>query len=127
MANYPDAREEALPPRPLRPEERRLLEEWLAFAGDVSSAYVSSRRNDDPYHYRKIVITIEGDGEPSFLVDTPQGTDLWIVIQCRPVPDAIQFASLREALNFVRPVLPDPARRTVDRGRSVERSGVPGL
>jgi hypothetical protein len=107
MLGRSDDYEEALPPRPLKPEERGLLEEWLAAAGDVSSAYVSMRRGDGPALYRKIVITVDGDGEPSYLIDTPAGTDVWIVVQCRPVPDAEEFRSLRAALNSVRPVLSD--------------------
>ena len=107
MLDSSEHHQEALPPRHLRPEERELLAEWLAAAGDVSSAFVSSRRTDSPTIYRKIVITVEADGEPTYLIDTPAGTDLWIVVQCRPVPDALQFGSLRDALNFVRPVLLD--------------------
>jgi hypothetical protein len=117
MSDSYDENQEALPPRLLRADERNLLEEWLALAGDVASAYVSTRRGDNPAIYRKIVITVEGDGEPTYLIDTPAGTDLWIVVQCRPVPDATQFNSLREALNFVRPVLPDAADSARDRGR----------
>lgn len=106
--------QEALPPRLLRADERNLVEEWLAAAGDVASAFVSSRRSDSPAIYRKIVITVEGDGEPTYLIDTRAGTSLWIVIRCRPALDAYEFGSLREALNFVRPVLPDPDRTAID-------------
>jgi len=116
MPGHSDDFEDALPPRPLRPEERSLLEEWLAAAGDVSSAYVSMRRDDGPALYRKIVITVEGDGEPSYLIDTPAGTDVWIVVQCRPAPDAEEFRSLREALNSVRPVLADEENSKVAGG-----------
>jgi hypothetical protein len=114
MLNFSDDYQEALPPRLLRADERSLVEEWLALAGDVSSAYVSSRLNDSPALYRKIVITVEGDGEPTYLIDTPIGTDLWIVIECRPMPDACEFRSLREALNFVRPVLQDVPDQACD-------------
>jgi hypothetical protein len=100
--------------RPLRPDERRLVEEWLASAGDVVSAYISERRTDDPATYRQIVITVEGDGEPSYFIDTPSGTNYWIVAQPRPFPDVHKFDSLREALNFVRPVLGYSAESTVD-------------
>ena len=94
-----------IPPRLLRPDEKELVAEWLASAGDVASAYVSARRSDDPALYRRIVITLEGDGEPSYLIDTPAETGYWVVVQCRPYPDVHRFDSLREALNFVRPVL----------------------
>ena len=118
MSDSSDDNREALPPRLLRADERKLLDEWLALAGDVSSAYVSSRLGDDPMLYRKIVITVETDGQPTFLIDTPAGTDLWIVVRCRPVPDANEFGSLREALNFVRPVLPDQPRSDIGDGTS---------
>jgi hypothetical protein len=84
----------------------------LAAAGDVALAYVSARSGDDPAIYRRIVIRVDGDSDPSYLIDTPDGIDLWTVLQCRPELDAYEFRSLREALNFVRPVLrqlPDPA------------------
>ena len=68
-------------------------------------AYVSGRSGDDPAIYRRIVIKVDGDDDPSYLIDTPHGMDLWTVVQCRPELDAYEFGSLREALNFVRPVL----------------------
>ena len=104
MTNPFDESPQAFPPRPLRPDERALVAEWLASAGDVASAFISERSTDDPGVYRRIVITLEGDGEPSYLIDTPTGTDYWIVLQCRPYQDVHRFGSLREALNFVRPV-----------------------
>src|SRR5208282_150360 len=105
MPNRSDNQLHAFPPRPLRPDERELVAEWLATAGDVVSAYVSARSSDDPAIYRKIVITEERDGQPTYLIDTPTGSDYWIVLQFRPVPDVRRFGTLREALNFVRPVL----------------------
>ena len=102
------------PPRLLRPDEKRLVAEWLASAGDVTCAYVSERRTDDPELYRRIVITLEGDGEPAYLIDTPAKTEDWIVVQCRPYPDVHRFDSMREALNFVRPVLGHPTGAVVD-------------
>lgn len=97
----------AFPPRLLRPDERELLAEWLAAAGDIASAYVSSRKNDDPEIRRRIVISTAKGGGPTHFIDTPTGTDLWIVVQLHPDMEAYEFRSLREALNFVRAVLPD--------------------
>jgi|SRR5271165_199347 len=105
MPNRLDDQLHAFRPRPLRPDERELVTEWLAAAGDIASAYVSARSSDDPAIYRRIVITEDGDGRPSYLIDTPTGTDYWVVLQFRPAPDVRQFGTLREALNFVRPVL----------------------
>lgn len=106
MPSCPDDTRRVFPPRLLRPEERQLLAEWLAAAGDIASAYVSSRKNDDPEVRRRIVISAAGNDEPTYFIDTPAGTDLWIVIQIQPDMEAYEFRSLREALNFVRPVLP---------------------
>ena len=36
-----------LPARLLAPDERTLVAEWLAGAGDIAEAYVSDRRGDD--------------------------------------------------------------------------------
>jgi len=111
MPTCPDETREAFPPRLLRPDERKLLAEWLAAAGDIASAYIGARKNDHPEIRRKIVIAVEGDEEPTYLIDTPAGTDVWIVLQLRPDTEAYEFGSLREALNFVRPVLP-PVRKS---------------
>ena len=46
------------PARPLSPDEHALVAEWLSAAGDIVTAYVSSRSHDDPAHYRRIVIVI---------------------------------------------------------------------
>ena len=45
-----------LPARLLTPDERALVAEWIASAGDIAEAYVSSRRGDDPALYHRIVI-----------------------------------------------------------------------
>jgi hypothetical protein len=123
MPSRSDDNPEALPPRPLRPDERKLFADWLAAAGDIASAYVSSRSGDDTAVYRRIVITVQGDGQPSFLIDTPAGTDLWIVVQCLPELDAHQFCTLREALNFVRPVLGQSTDPAIEPGISPNRNG----
>jgi hypothetical protein len=95
------------PPRLLRPEERALVAEWLAAAGDVASAYVSCRQGDDPATYRKIVIKVEKDEEPSYVISTAEDAGLWIVQPYQPQQRMIGFGSLRDALNSIRRVLPD--------------------
>jgi hypothetical protein len=97
------------PPRLLRPDERALVAEWLAAAGDVSSAYVSQRQSDHPAIYRRVVITESNDSGPSYLIDSPTDTDYWIVIRVRPEPEAHRFPTLRDALNSIRLVLPEAA------------------
>ena len=124
MTSRSDDNLQALPPRPLRPDERELVAEWLAAAGDVALAYVSARSGDDPAIYRRIVIKVDGDDDPSYLIDTPDGMDLWTVLQCRPELDAYEFGSLRAALNFVRPVLRQPPDPAID-GWLAEKGGDP--
>src|SRR5208282_3924650 len=103
-----DRQPEMLPLRHLRPEERALLAEWLAAAGDVSLAYVGSRSGDDPTIFQRIVIIAERGEEPSYLIDTPKGTNIWVVHPYCREQGVLLFGSLREALNSIRPVLPDP-------------------
>ena len=96
------------PTRLLRPEERALVAEWLAAAGDVSLAYVSSRKGDGQKLFRRIVITIDEDEEPSYIINAPQGTPLWAVHSYPYEQNVLHYCSLREALNSIRKVLPDP-------------------
>lgn len=95
-----------LPPRPLRPDERKLVAEWLSAAGDIAAAYVSERQSDDPALYRRIVISESGRSGPSFLIHAPTSVDAWITLNVRRPSEARSFSSLRDALNSVRPVLP---------------------
>jgi hypothetical protein len=96
-----------LPPRPLRPEERSLVAEWLSAAGDIASAYVSERQSDDPALYRRIVISERVHFGPSHLIHAPTSVDAWIILDVRLPLEARSFNSLRDALNSVRPVLPE--------------------
>jgi hypothetical protein len=100
------------PARLIRPEERALVAAWLAAAGDIFLAYVSSRRGDSQEFYRRIVITVGDDEEPSYLINAPKGTNVWVVHPYSPEQQVVHFASLREALNSIRPVLTDPWRTT---------------
>jgi len=92
------------PPRPLRPDERSLLSEWVSAAGDIASAYFSERRSDDPAMHRRIVIYESEDG-PLCLLHAPMAMDTWIRMDIRQVLQVQFFDTLREALNSVRPVL----------------------
>src|SRR5208282_4334731 len=92
-----DGQREMLPPRLLRPHERALVTDWLAAAGDISLAYVSSRKGDDPAIYRRIVIVVERDEEPSYLISAPKGINVWMVYPYRPEQEALQFGSLQKA------------------------------
>jgi len=93
------------PARPLRPDERALVAEWLASAGDIASIYVSSRSGDDPTHYRRIVIVTKLDEGPSHFVHAPSGYDIWIVFSVGRRTRIKRFPALRAALNSIRPVL----------------------
>ncbi len=95
------------PARPLTPDEHSLLAEWLASAGDIALAYVSSRRDDDPALYNRIVIIPKLDQEPSHLIHAPPARAIWMVFSFRGKPRIRRYRTLRNALNSVRRVLPD--------------------
>lgn len=92
------------PPRPLNPDERELVGEWFAATGDVTSAFISERRGDDPAMYRRIVIALGPGREPSYLVHAPMGMSCWLVFVPRGDSEVHRFDTLRAALNFIRPV-----------------------
>ncbi|HUB13464.1 MAG TPA: hypothetical protein VMB34_16060 [Acetobacteraceae bacterium] len=94
------------PPRPLNPDERALVQAWLAIACDVASAYVSERRSDDPAIYHRIVVTVGPEPTPSFLIHAPAGLSCWLVQSVGGEPSVRRFDSLRAALNAIRPVFP---------------------
>ena len=121
MAAMPDAIS-YFPARPLTPVEHALLAEWLAVAGDIAVAYVSSRRGDDPAYYRRIVVVTNYDEGPSHLVHAPSGRDMWLVYSFHEEPRIRSFPTLRAALNSIRPVLladvSSSPRRRGPRGRA---------
>ncbi len=94
------------PPRPLNPDERALVATWLAATCNVSSAYISERRSDDPALYRRIVITIGPDPKPSYLVHAPSGISCWLVTSVGHGSEVQRFDTLRAALNSIRRVFP---------------------
>lgn len=95
------------PARPPTPDERAVLAEWLAAAGDVALAFVSSRQNDDPTLKHRIVIISPDSGEPSHFVFAPAGRDIWIVLAKGQRTKLRRYKTLRAALNSIRPVLVD--------------------
>jgi hypothetical protein len=94
-----------LPARLLAPDERTLVAEWLAGAGDIAEAYVSNRRGDDPALYNRIVIVVKPDDRPAHLIHAPSGRNIWIVISLGRRTKIQRFRTLRAALNSVRSVL----------------------
>jgi hypothetical protein len=94
-----------LPARLLAPDERALVAEWLAGAGDITEAYVSDRRGDDPALYHKVVIVTKPEAGPTHLVHAPSGRDIWIVLTLGRRTKIRRFPTLRVALNSIRPVL----------------------
>ena len=54
-----------LPARLLAPDERALVAEWLSGAGDITEAYVSDRRGDDPALSHRIIIVTNPDAGPT--------------------------------------------------------------
>src|SRR5689334_5722998 len=69
----------SFPPRLLGPAERELFYEWLSHAGDISLAFVSQRRSDDPRLYSRIVIRVDPDGERAYTVHTTDSGTAWLV------------------------------------------------
>ncbi len=61
------------PPREIDPGERHYLDEWLARASDVSAAYFSGRKTDDPALHRRIVIAVGPGSDPTHLIHAPTG------------------------------------------------------
>jgi hypothetical protein len=93
-------------PRTLSDEERRLLRLWTTAASDEVSAYVIQRRSDDPAMVGRIVV-IKGDTrKPLYSLHRPVGLGWWIVSSLVEPAEIGTFATLRDGLNFIRPVLP---------------------
>jgi hypothetical protein len=93
------------PPREIAPGERQYVDEWLARASDVSAAYVSGRRSDDPALYRRIVIAAGPGDEPTHLIHAPTGLRLWLKMTLGGDPRVEIFDTLVAALNSIRRVL----------------------
>jgi hypothetical protein len=94
-----------LPARLLAPDERSLVAEWLSGAGDITEAYVSDRRGDDPALHHRIVIVTSPEAGPTHLIHTPSSRNIWIVLSLGRRTKIRRFPTLRAALNSVRPVL----------------------
>ena len=94
-----------LPPRLLAPEESNLVAEWLSLTSDISLAYVSTRRSDDPAIYQRVVISDAPDNRPTHLVHAPAGLHLWIKFTVGRGGGTELFDSLTAALNSIRHVL----------------------
>ncbi len=95
----------SLPPRPLTQEETNLVAEWLSLSQDISLAYVSARRLDDPATYQRVVISDAPDSRPTHLVHAPSGLRLWVKLTVGREDGAELFDSLPTALNSIRHVL----------------------
>ena len=93
------------PARPLTPAEHSTVEEWLAAAGDIASAYVSNRRTDDPAVYRCVVIVTNPAEGPSHLIHAPIDQNVWIAFALGKKSEVLTFPTLLAALNSIRPVL----------------------
>jgi hypothetical protein len=95
------------PPRELSPLERELTNEWLGLAADISGAYVSGRKSDDPALHRRIVITDGSQGHPTHLIHCAERLRLWVKMTLGPYQCVEMFDTLQAALNSIRPVLSD--------------------
>jgi len=96
------------PARPLTPIERALVNEWIAGAGDITLAYVSTRGGDDPALRDRIIVMTDPEKGPSHLIHAPMGRNIWMVFSAGRRTRIQRFQTLRAALNSVRPVLAEP-------------------
>jgi hypothetical protein len=103
MDHYIDSLLEGSPPRPLTDKERLMVRAW-AEASSVHSAFVSERRTDDPAIYRRIVVLRRVTKRYLYLIHCPQGSNCWIVLSAVERDNLGYFPTLRDALNFIRPV-----------------------
>lgn len=91
-----------------------MLAEWFAATqrkkSDVTSAFISERRGDDPRFYGKIGIVLRASREPAYLVHSPAGSAIWVVTTGHAWNQVQRFRTLRSALNSIRPVLDEPER-----------------
>jgi hypothetical protein len=93
------------PPRALARRERDLVAEWLSLASDIPSAYVSTRRLDDPAMYRRIIVAAHPDASPTHIIHAPSGMRLWVKLTIGGTSQVEMFSSLACALNSIRRVL----------------------
>jgi hypothetical protein len=107
------------PARPPTPVERALVVEWLAAAGDVALAYVSSRGADDPALKDRIIVITEPAKGPSHVVHAPTGRDIWMVFAAGRRTRIQRFQTLRAALNSIRPVLTESGGTDIPFGLSL--------
>lgn len=96
----------SFPPRPLTRAERQLLLDWTDASGDYSS-FISERRSDDPTIYGRIVVQRRATNQYLYLVHCPRGSSWWIVLSAVTGENVGHFATLRAALDFLKP----PAQR----------------
>ena len=93
------------PPRALAPRERDLVAQWLSLAPDIPSAYVSTRRSDDPVMYRRIIIAAHPDALLTHTIHAPSGMRQWVKLTIGGTSEVEMFESLACALNSIRHVL----------------------
>ncbi len=93
------------PPREIDPVERQLIDKWLALAGDISVAYVSGRKSDDPALFRRLVIAAGPGDQPTHLIHAPVGLRLWVKLTVGGMATVEMFDTLLTALNSIRRVL----------------------
>ena len=104
------------PARLLTPDERALLADWLATAGDIASAYVSKRHCDDKDLRHRILINTDSHGTPSHIVYAASGRDIWVVLTSGRRTKIQRFRSLQAALNSIRPILVNAATEVGQNG-----------
>jgi hypothetical protein len=100
------------PPRPISLWQRNLVADWFAAAKqqgmDISRAYVSERRGDDPMIAGRIAVVVWPNQEPTHLIYSPAESTFWVVSSAPSWGDLQRFRTLQAALNSIRPIFEEP-------------------
>lgn len=85
------------PARAISPTEREILRQSLACADDISTAYTTERRSDDPALYRRIVVVRKPRGHPTYLIHQPAELLIGVKTVVGPKGQIVTFDTLRAA------------------------------
>jgi hypothetical protein len=90
------------PPRTMTDGEHQLLRDWVGAADDFL-AFLSQRQEDDREIYGRIVVLLRATNERLYLIYCSRGSRWWVILSAVKREHAGCFATLRDALDFIRP------------------------